>query len=173
MVDLREVEEEDSLTWDWDKDGTMGERFTPWTTDEGGPEGVDMVPGPVLMVDTPPTPPGPTAERTGVWLRLGREGPGTPAPWRWTLYWRRNSRVWLGRVGRERPWWPCMAKLTSSSNQAWEGKVAGGLEEGRRWGAGGPEEAGSLTVLVVLGTRDEVSEMLWLEAMILQTLEMR
>ena len=77
MFDLREVEEEDSLTWDWESEGMMGERLTPWMVDEGGPEGVDIVPGPVLMVDTPPAPPEPTAGTTGVWLR---RGPGAPAP---------------------------------------------------------------------------------------------
>ena len=56
-VDLREVEEDDSLTWDWDKEGMMGERFMPGMAEEGGPAGVDIVPGPVLMEVAPPTTP--------------------------------------------------------------------------------------------------------------------
>ena len=147
-VDLREVEDGDSLTWDWDKDWMIGERFMLGMTDEGGPAGVDMVPGPGQMVDAPPVTPGPAAE--GVWLRLGREGPGAPATWRWTLYWRRNSRKAGGRVGRETPWWACMAMLTSSSNQGGEGKAMGGLEEGGGWVTGGPGLVVSALRLVVL-----------------------
>ena len=44
----------------------------PRAAAEGGPDGVDIVPGPVLMVGAPPAAPRPTTGWTGwtgVWLR--------------------------------------------------------------------------------------------------------
>ena len=71
-VDLSEVEEDVSLTWEEDKAGTMGERVMPRAAAEGGPDRVDIVPGPELMVGAPPAAPRPMTGWmgwTGVWLR--------------------------------------------------------------------------------------------------------